>query len=248
MIHIVFHAVKLLNFFPMKGGVSDTLSPKTILPGETLDYKKHLHLQIGQYCQAHEEDTPRNSQCPRTKGTISLGPSSNLQGGFKFMAGKKIIRRSWDVIPMPDTVIARVNTLGSNQPEQLIFTNRHGCLMIGDTDIPGVDFDEDKNSAEIPPGVDIVELPGVDVAVQDLEEDPAPQTIVEIDDLDIPTTDPPPVEVETVEQAQALAAPVESAPVAQPAKTQGARRSTRIRGHRQRHTLRACPAQDIPMQ
>jgi hypothetical protein len=32
-IHIVFHAVKLLNFFPTKGGVSDTLSPKNILSG-----------------------------------------------------------------------------------------------------------------------------------------------------------------------------------------------------------------------
>jgi hypothetical protein len=63
------------------------------MSSETLDYKKHLSLQIGQYCQVHEEDTPRNSQNPRTKGAISLGPSGNLQGGFKFMAlntGKKI--------------------------------------------------------------------------------------------------------------------------------------------------------------
>jgi hypothetical protein len=33
-IHIVFHVVKLLNYFPPKGGVSDTLSPKTILSGK----------------------------------------------------------------------------------------------------------------------------------------------------------------------------------------------------------------------
>jgi hypothetical protein len=150
MIHIVFHAVKLLNFFPTKGGILDTLSPKTIMSGETLDYKKHLRLQLGQYCQVHEEDTPRNSLHPRTKGTISLWPSGNLQGGFKFMAlntGKKTIPRNWDVIPMPDTVIARVNTLGSNQPEQLIFTYRQERL-IGDTndvDIPGVDFDDDDD-------------------------------------------------------------------------------------------------------
>ena len=38
---------------------------------------------------------PRNSQAPRTKGTICLGPSENLQEGYKFMAlnsGKKIVR------------------------------------------------------------------------------------------------------------------------------------------------------------
>jgi hypothetical protein len=60
--------------------------PTTILSGETLDYKKHLSLQIGQYCQAHEEDHPRNSQLARAKGAISIGPSGNLQGGFKLMA------------------------------------------------------------------------------------------------------------------------------------------------------------------
>ena len=97
MIHIVLNAIKMLNFFPTTGGISDTLSPKTIMSGETLNYKKHLSLQVGQYCQVHEEDTPRNSQSPRTKGAISLGPSGNLQGGYKFMAlntGKKITRRS----------------------------------------------------------------------------------------------------------------------------------------------------------
>ena len=43
-----------------------------------------------------------------------------------------------DVIPMPDTVIARVNELGKDQPEQMAFTDRHGRL-IGDVEILGVD-------------------------------------------------------------------------------------------------------------
>ena len=67
MIYIVFNVVKMLNFFPPKGGISETLSPKTIMSGETLDYKKHLSLQVGQYCQVHEEDNPRNSQVARTR-------------------------------------------------------------------------------------------------------------------------------------------------------------------------------------
>jgi hypothetical protein len=37
--------------------------------------------------------------------------------------GKKTTRQSWDVIPMPDTVIARVNALGIDKPNQLLFTN-----------------------------------------------------------------------------------------------------------------------------
>jgi hypothetical protein len=115
------------------------MSPKTIMSGEVIDYKKHLCLPIGQYCQVHEEETPRNGQAARTRGAISLGPSGNLQGGHKFMdlnTGKKITRRNWDVIPMPDLVIARVYALGSDQPKQLTFTNHHGRL-IGDVDILG---------------------------------------------------------------------------------------------------------------
>jgi hypothetical protein len=120
-IHIVLNVVKMLSFFSTKGGVSDTLSPKIIMSRETLDFKKHLSLQIGQYCQVHEEDTPRNSQVARTKGAISLGPSGNLQASFKFMAlnsGKKIVRSSWDVIPMPDVVINRVNSNIAGQGTQ----------------------------------------------------------------------------------------------------------------------------------
>jgi hypothetical protein len=92
-IHIVLNSVRMLNFFPTRGGISDHISPKTIMPGKVLDYNKHLRLQIGQYCQVHEEESPRNGQIARTKGAISLGPSGNLQGGHKFMAlntGKKL--------------------------------------------------------------------------------------------------------------------------------------------------------------
>jgi hypothetical protein len=134
---------------------------------ETLDYKKQLSCQVGQKCQVHKKDTPRNSQSLRTKGAILVGPSGNLQGGYKFMAlntGKKITHRSWDVIPMPDTVIAHVNALGTDQSEQLVFTNQCRCL-IGDVEIPGVmDFEEDDDNAEMPVldpvGVDGFELPG----------------------------------------------------------------------------------------
>ena len=110
-------------FFPTKGRISDTLSPKTTMSGEILDYKDNLILHIGQYFHMHEEYAPHNINNPRTKGAISLGLSENLQGGFKCMAlntGKKTVWRSWDFIQMSDTVITRVNYLGSDQLEQCI--------------------------------------------------------------------------------------------------------------------------------
>ena len=90
---VVFAAAKMLNLFPPKGGVSAILSTRTVMSGKTLDCKKHLALRIGQCCQVHQEDTLRNSQLPRTKGAMALGPGGNLQGSFEFVAlnsGKKI--------------------------------------------------------------------------------------------------------------------------------------------------------------
>ena len=130
----------MLSLSPTKGGISESLSPKTVISGKTLDFRNHLRLQLVHYCQIHEEEIPHSIQAPITKGEICLGPSGNLQGRCNFMAlnsGKKIFRRKWDFIPMPDTVITRINTLGVNQPKLLTFTDKHGRL-IGDVEIPGV--------------------------------------------------------------------------------------------------------------
>jgi hypothetical protein len=216
-----------VDFFSTKGVVSDTLGPKMIMSGETLDYKKHLSLQLGQYCQVHEEDSPRNSQIARTKLAFFLGPSGNLQGGFKFMAlnsGNKIVRRSWGVILMPDIVIDQVNELGSDQPQQMTFTDRHGRL-IGDIEIPGVDAnkdDDDPLPGVVPVITDNIEIPRVDVERTEAQDAvPAPQ--VEIDDLDILHDDPAPIEVSPTQGEQA---PETHAPVALPAQAPGLRRST----------------------
>ena len=56
-----------------------------------------------------------------------MGTSGNIQGGFKFMSLRSmenITRRYWDITPMPDIVIDRVNILGKNKQELLVFTDR----------------------------------------------------------------------------------------------------------------------------
>jgi hypothetical protein len=155
------------------------------MSGETLNYKKHLSLQIGHYCQVHEEGHPRNSQLARTKGAISRTKwksAERLQ-----VHGSE--HRKEDCAPQ----------LGCNShagPRQMTFTDRHGRL-IGDIEIPGVD--SDKEQEDHLPGVapvidDDIEIPGVDVAGPEaLDEAPAPQ--VEINDLVNPQDNPDPIEV-----------------------------------------------------
>ena len=94
----------------------------------------------------------------------------------------KIVHRSWDVIPMPDLVIARVTELGSKQPVLMTFTDHHGRL-VGDLEIPGVPpDDDDEEQQQLPMIEDAIDIPGVNV---DRMENPAPQNI-EINDLDNP--------------------------------------------------------------
>jgi hypothetical protein len=120
-------------------------------------------------------------------------------------SGKKITRRSWDVIPMPDTVIDRVNILDNDQPEQFTFTDRHGRL-IGDYDLvlpnrdhqlPGVDGPQpqiDGPQIEIP-GVDAPQIKDVDITPAegsnaDINDDPQTEDVditgVDGEDVQIP--------------------------------------------------------------
>jgi hypothetical protein len=79
---MVFYAVKLLNYFPAKEGLSQIYSPKNFMSGKIINFKK-FSLPFGTYCQVHEEKLPQNSLADRTLGAISLGPSGIAQGGHK---------------------------------------------------------------------------------------------------------------------------------------------------------------------
>jgi len=129
LIQLVYHSVMWLNAFPPKGGVSPTISPRSLITGVPLDYKKHCQLAFGSYAQTHEEPDPTNSLNTRTVGAICLGPTGNLQGSYKFFSlrsGKLITRRAWTALPMPHEVIDRVNAIGmsQDQPKLLTFYDR----------------------------------------------------------------------------------------------------------------------------
>ena len=196
------------------------MSPREIMCGEWLDQEKHLCLQFGEYCQVYEEELPRNRNTPRTLGAVCLGPTHNKQGGFKFMrltTGAAVTRYGWDPIPIPSSVIARVNRLGEEQPELLVFTDKKG-RHIG----------EDE-----PTGVDGAEQPGQD---KDLEDDVGLDNERSEDEEDlakeIEIADQVQSEVEDGYQVKADAENAASVPdeeVAPGGEIQGVRRSTRIK-------------------
>ena len=115
--------------FPAKGGIPN-VSPRTLMTGIQLDYSKHFRLPLGSYVQVHDDPSPTNSRTARTVGAITLGPTGNLQGGYKFLnlwTGKKITRRNWTHLSTPSEVIETINKIGSaqGQPKLLTFQDCH---------------------------------------------------------------------------------------------------------------------------
>jgi hypothetical protein len=172
--------VQFMNSFPRKGGLKH-YPPSAIMNGTRL-HMNQLQLKFGSYCQVAEDVNPCNSVAARTHGAISMGPSSNLSGGQRFLAldtGTLIVRNFWKELPMPLAVIDRVNVLGRTERSMLV-SNRLGRVIGNYTPIENVAGEEDESIANdlyysispAPagmPGVSLVEegntdeIPGVDL-------------------------------------------------------------------------------------
>jgi hypothetical protein len=128
-IEFLYFIVLWLNAFPVKTGVSVIYSPWELLVCWRLDYKKHCRVLPGTYCKVHDEPLPSNMMVPQTHKGIALGPTGNLEGTVKFYClntGQVLKRHSFTPLPMPDSVIQRVNTIGlkEKQGHSFRFLNR----------------------------------------------------------------------------------------------------------------------------
>ena len=153
-----------LNNFPVKGGVSKTMSPRTIMSGLKFDYNRHCKVELGAYVQTHDEPSPSNSMKERTTGAIALRCVNNVQGGYIFMSlntGKILKRRRFTILPMPNDVIARVEQMATAEgaEEEIRFGDRHG------DDVPGMDHDEATEAPEI---VENDELPEIEESDEEI--------------------------------------------------------------------------------
>ena len=117
-----------LNSVPQKNGFASKLSPRTIMTGQKLDFKRHCRFQFGQYVQTHEEHN--NSMSPRTVGALALRPTGNAQGSYYFMSlstGRVLNRLRGTALPMPDDVTDRVHRMAQQQKADpgLLFGDRN---------------------------------------------------------------------------------------------------------------------------
>ncbi len=123
-IKFAYFIVLWLNAFPVKTGVSSIYSPRKLLVCWHLDYKKHCRVLPGTYCKVHDKPLPSNTMVPWTHEGIALGPTGNLQGTVKFNClntGRVLKCHSFTPLPMPNSVIQRVNTIGLKEKQGCSF-------------------------------------------------------------------------------------------------------------------------------
>lgn len=111
IVEMVYASVFWLNTVPSSVGIG-LYTPAYLVVGRQIDFKKHCQLQFGEYVQTHEEHD--NSMQSRTTGAIALRPTGNAQGGWFFFSlstGRRIIRRKWTMLPMPDEVVDQVHRM-----------------------------------------------------------------------------------------------------------------------------------------
>jgi hypothetical protein len=102
VIHLVYFAFLWLNSLPVATGVSDKYSPREIILGRELDFKKYCKATFGSYTEAHNNPTITNTMHPCTFPVIFLGPTGNHQGTHKVFDIKTgVIKKTVQSPPSP---------------------------------------------------------------------------------------------------------------------------------------------------
>ena len=84
------------NQFPAKDGISDKMSPLTIVHGDGPPDFNKMKVEFGAYVQAFEDNTVTNTNNTRSSGAIALSVTPNKNKQYKFMSlntGRLIYRR-----------------------------------------------------------------------------------------------------------------------------------------------------------
>jgi hypothetical protein len=187
VIEMAKHAIYWINSFPHPNGVSDNISPRTIITGQTVDFNRHCKYEFGQYVQTHEEHD--NSMAPRTIGALALRPTGNAQGNYYFFSlstGRILNRVHATKLSMPDDVIERVHAMARRQKANpgLVFLDRNQVPDVDDDDSDADDSDyaPDSDDDDSDDGTDFDDSDAYSEYDNDSDYTPPPDDNEEDDD------------------------------------------------------------------
>ena len=120
---LVAMATRCLNGFPKEDGVSEHMSPHSIVTGQArMDYNK-IPLEFGSYVQLL--DRSMNTIRSQTIGAIALNPTGDENGTYRFMSLKtgQVMTKGpgcWTEVPVTDIAIAHVEALAKQEGQPLL--------------------------------------------------------------------------------------------------------------------------------
>ena len=121
---LIAGVIDIINFFPSKNAVSDTMSPAMLVEGkQKMDLSKK-RIEFGAYAMVHVGTN--NNMKRRSVPGIALR-ASNESGGYFFMSlytGKQLHSYIWEELPISEEVIERVELMAQEE-EQPLHDNSH---------------------------------------------------------------------------------------------------------------------------
>jgi hypothetical protein len=150
---VVEKAAMLTNLLPANNGISETLSPYTILWQMQPDFRKHATMPLLTYVQANADKQPTNTMEPRTIDCLYLGPIfERLQPAYELLnldTGKIITRRNIRPVPVTNQIINRVHELAdADGMKHLRVTDKYDNKLLPAAWLAGVDYDENLDDEE----------------------------------------------------------------------------------------------------
>jgi len=145
--HIAVSETEKLNWFPAKGGLSDTFTPHQFLELPPIGWNKDAKILQGSCCQAFTERTIQNDLKQRTLDTLLLTPMKNKQGGHVMLnlaTNKEIASTCITQVPITDLVIRTVEELAAQDGmTPLKIENRTRTMIYNNDMLPGLDCEAD---------------------------------------------------------------------------------------------------------
>ena len=138
-VHAVITAVKWINQFPSKGGISDTISPSKLLDGIDDPDMSLKRIGFGSYALAYAGTN--NNMEERSVPSIALSQSNQTGGNF-FMSldtGKRFHSHGWTEAPVDENIIKLVDGFADVERQPLLVKEN---LMFSHDIALESDFDE----------------------------------------------------------------------------------------------------------